>query len=232
MHFTEATPPSLLGFWLVLAAVVVSAVAAVHHSTRSEAGAAAARAASWRFAAGLALWLGGFTALVQSGLPREKPLPFVPLIFVLSNVAPVVLAFSPLGARLSAGLSLRTLVLFQAFRLPLELVLHAWSGSRTIPESMTWTGSNLDVVTGIVALLLAPLAHRRWAAWAVNLVGSVLLLNVARVAVLSSPLPFGWDVEPRLLLAAYWPYVYILPVCVAGAFAGHLLLTRKLLASR
>jgi hypothetical protein len=55
------------------------------------------------------------------------------------------------------------------------------------------------------------------------------LLNVMRVALLSAPVPFGWHVEPPLLVALHLPYMYIGPVCVGGAIAGHVILTRALL---
>jgi hypothetical protein len=61
-----------------------------------------------------------------------------------------------------------------------------------------------------------------------NLVGIVLLVNVARVALLSSPVPFGWGVEPPLVLALHLPYALIGPVCVSGALLGHVVLTRAL----
>jgi hypothetical protein len=122
------------------------------------------------------------------------------------------------------------LVAFQAFRLPLELVLHRWALEGTIPLTMTWTGDNWDIVSGIVALVAAPFAHRhRVVAWGANVVGIILLLNVIRVALLSSPLPFAWMVTPPLLLALHLPYAWIGPVCVGGALAGHIVLTRALL---
>jgi hypothetical protein len=54
-------------------------------------------------------------------------------------------------------------------------------------------------------------------------------LNVMRVVVLSSPLPFGWNVSPPLLLAFHLPYALIAPVCVGGALFGHIVLTRALI---
>ena len=55
----------------------------------------------------------------------------------------------------------------------------------------------------------------------------ILLINVMRVAVLSSPVPFGWNTQPPLLLLAFHlSYMLIAPVCVGGALFGHLELTR------
>ena len=69
-----------------------------------------------------------------------------------------------------------------------------------------------DVVTA------APLSNRYpRLAWLANVVGFALLLNVIRVAVMTSPLPFAWDVQPRLRLAAHLPYAFIIPLGVSAA---------------
>ena len=53
------------------------------------------------------------------------------------------------------------------------------------------------------------------------MIGFALLANVARVVVMSSPLPFAWGVEPPLQLGMHLPYALIVPICVGGALAGH-----------
>jgi hypothetical protein len=84
-----------------------------------------------------------------------------------------------------------------------------------------------------VTLVVFPWADRyRAVAWFANVVGAFLLLNVMRVALFSSPVPFGWNVTPPLLLAHHLPYALIAPVCVAGALLGHIVLTRALLVTR
>ena len=153
--------------------------------------------------------------------------------FASINLVTLAAAFSPLGRRYAAAIPIAALVGFQSFRLPLELVLHLWAQQGTIPVSMTWSGANWDIVSGLVALLATPFAQRlRAVAWIANVVGLVLLLNVMRVAILSSPVPFGWDVEPPLLLAAHLPYALIGPIAVGGALFGHIVLTRALLRER
>ena len=139
------------------------------------------------------------------------------------------LALSPVGRQFAAQVPLAALVGFQAFRLPLELVLHSWVAQGTIPGTMTWTGQNWDIISGLTALVCASFATRhRAAARIANIVGFALLLNVMRVAILSSPVPFGWGQQPPLLLALHLPYALIGPVCVGGALFGHLVLTRAL----
>lgn len=188
------------------------------------------------FLLGAVAWLGIFSVWVAWGWARENPMPGVPLTFGAANLLALAFALSALGQRITNRVSLRALLLFQVFRLPLEWVLHIWAGEGLIPETMTWTGQNWDIVSPVVFLLAAwipevpgLLGSRRAWAWAANAVGFALLVNVGRVAVMSSPLPFAWAVEPKLQLIFFLPYAWIGPVCVGGALAGHVLLTRALL---
>lgn len=215
-----ASAPSLAAFLAIVVAVIVAFLFA----TRRAGG------PTGRLAAGILVWLGALSAFVASGFPQANPLPALPIFFVACQAAGLALALSPLGKRLAVATPVAALVAFQAFRLPLELVLHSWSTQGVIPSSMTWSGQNLDIISGLTAFVLAPFAgRRRRIAWIANGVGFVLLLNVMRVALFSSPIPIGWDVEPKLLLAYHLPYMWIVPVCVAGALAGHVILTRHLL---
>lgn len=180
----------------------------------------------------LALWLVITSAPVVAGLlQRGPPLPAFPLFFATVFAGAFAFALGAPGRRLGA-LPLPALVLFHGFRLPLELVLHSWGRQGAIPMTMTYEGQNYDIVTGVLAFVMAPLAARdaRWARL-FNVVGLALLLNVLRVVVMSSPLPFSWGVEPPLVLAAYAPYHLIGTVLVAGAMAGHLILFRAVRAA-
>lgn len=69
------------------------------------------------------------------------------------NLAGLGFALSPAGARLVAGLPIAALVGFHAFRLPLEFVLHRWYIEGALPVQMTYSACNLDILTGIGAVL-------------------------------------------------------------------------------
>lgn len=184
-------------------------------------------------AVGMLAWIGLVCVAVGSGAMERLPLQGLPFFFGAVLIAGVWAGLSPAGGRIAANVPLVALVGFHAFRLPLELVLHSWAGQGTIPQTMTWDGQNWDIVSGAVAILVAPFAIRsRALAWGANIVGAVLLLNVIRVALLSSPIPIGWGQQPPLLLALHLPYALIGPVCVAGAIGGHIVLTRALLQPR
>ena len=215
----------------IVAGVLAAFFAGVHRAWARTDGRAGRATATATVAGATLVWLGLLSASVASGVMIDATMPAVPIFLGASLVGGLAIGLSRLGLRLAQGLTLPVLVAFQGFRLPLELVLHNWAGSRTIPMTMTWDGSNLDIISGVLALLCAPFAARwRGAAWLANVVGLALLINVGRVAVLSSGLPISWQgVSPPLQLVMYLPYALIVPVCVAGALAGHVILTRALL---
>ncbi len=215
-------------FILIVAFVVASILGGTFLSCRDNH--ARAQKRSTQVGIGLAVWMLASAVLAESGVFESHPLPSIPMFVTLMIFGAFAFGLTPVGTEIARRIRLSTLVAFQAFRLPLELVLHSWVEQGTIPATMTWTGQNLDIVSGLVALVAAPLAARwKWAAWVANVVGIVLLINVGRVVVMSSPLPIGWGVEPPLMLIAHFPYVWIGSVCVAGAVFGHVVLTRALL---
>jgi hypothetical protein len=192
-----------------------------------------------RTAMTLLAWL-LITALVPaSGVLRTLTLPPPMLGYALVSVlVPVWAAFSGLGTRIAHGVPIAALVLVQAFRLPLELILHSWYAQGSIPVQMTYEGHNFDIVSGSLALvsgLYMLLTHSapRALAWTFNLVGSALLLAVATIAITSTPTPLRLYTEGQpLLVGAYFPYAWIVPICVGGALFGHLVLFRRLWATR
>jgi hypothetical protein len=227
MSFTSASSGSVLVFVAIVIAVLFAFLAAVAHAYR---GTPNARIVLVRTIAALVIWIGGLSALVATGALQRLPFQGLPVFLGLLFIVVIAAAASPFGGRLAAETPLPALIAFQGFRFPLELVLHAWAEQGTIPGTMTWTGQNWDILSGLVSLVAAPfVARRRSLAWIVNVIGGLLLLNVMRVVVLSSPLPFGWNVSPPLLLAFHLPYALIAPVCVGGALFGHIVLTRALI---
>ncbi len=228
MNFTPASFPTLIAFGIVNIAVIWMFLTGIHYSSRRllENPTKATLKAGW----GLLVWLGVLSFVITSGILERHAFPGVPLFFISIIVVVLWFSLSHWGAKMALAIPIGCLVAFQIFRLPLELILDLWAEQGTIPRTMTWTGQNFDVATGILALIIAPLTGRyRLLAWTFNVMGLVLLINVMRVAMMSSPLPFAWDVHPTLQLVFYMPYGLIGPVCVGGALAGHIVLTRALL---
>lgn len=187
-----------------------------------------------KFAFQFLLFLGGWISImslvVTSNILYTYTLPALPIFFLTINLCAISVGISSWGKRF-ASLPIWMLIVFHAFRLPLEIVLHLWSDQGTVPQTMTWTGQNLDIISGALALgALYPWKNITRFAWFFNTVGILLLINVLRVVVMSSGLPFSWDLTKPLMLALFMPYALITIVCVWAALTGHIVLTRSLLS--
>jgi hypothetical protein len=143
---------------------------------------------------------------------------------------------SELGRRLAIGLPLAVLVGSQAFRVVVELLLHRAYREGLMPVQMSYSGSNFDIVTGILAAALAvalartTLSARVVLAW--NVVGLLLLLNVLVIALLSAPTPFRqFHNEPANVWITKAPWVWLPTVMVPLALLGHILVFRRLAAA-
>lgn len=188
--------------------------------------------------AALAVWLIVTAVVSASGVLEAPGVPPRAVLFIgACNLVAVGFAFSRPGTRLVDGLPVAALVGFQAFRLPLELVLHRWYLEGVVPVQMTYAGRNFDIISGImgltVGLWLWKHGPSRPLVWLFNLVGTGLLITVATIAVLSAPLPMRVFMnEPAVTLVFHAPYGWILPMCVSTALAGHLLVFRWLWRTR
>ena len=60
-----------------------------------------------------------------------------------------------LGGRIADTVPLAASVGVQAFRVPLEVLLHRLHLEQGLPEQMTYAGWNFDIVTGALAIALA-----------------------------------------------------------------------------
>lgn len=175
------------------------------------------------------VWILILSVVVLTGALKRYPFPGLPLFFATIVISAFTIGLGPWGRQLSQ-LPVRALIVFQLFRLPLEVVLHLWAQEGTVPETMTWSGQNFDVITGLLAVGgFFQWANSKSFAWFFNFVGAALLLNVMRVAIMSSPLSFAWHLERPLQLALFLPYALIGVVCVWAAIIGHIVLTRALL---
>jgi hypothetical protein len=238
MHPT-ASLTSQLGIGGIAGLVLVSFVLAQHVAGR-RLGEPADVTRRWILgaSAGAALWLLAFSALALAGVFTRfdlRPPPYFGMVLATLGMG-VGLGASRIGARLAEGLSVTSLVGFQAFRLPLELVMHNAGEEGTMPVELSFGGYNFDIVTGATAVLVAGLSALGRApralvlAW--NALGLVMLAIIAVLAVLLSPAvhAFGDDPAHMNLWVAYFPFILLPTVLVAAALAGHVILLRKLRA--
>ncbi len=218
--------------------LVLLLVLGVFCAERALGAAGQARPRALQCALGACAWCAFVLLVAASGLLtrfQARPPPFLVLL-VLSAVGTVFIARSSFGERLARGLPLAALVGFQAFRLPLELLLERAAEDGTMPVEMSFSGYNFDIVSGGTALLLGvllvyrPLSGRWVLGW--NVLGLLLLCNIVVIAIAATPVfhAFGyahlnvWVTEP--------PFVLLPLVLVMAALFGHVLVFRKLKQAR
>ena len=218
------------GFLAVVGWVCIGVVWAAWHSG----------GARWavRAAVGVGLVLAVSAGLAEGGVVRRLAESRAIMLFLWAWLGLAVgVAFSRVGERVVGAVPVAALVVFQAFRLPLELVLHRFYDEGVIPVQMTYSGANFDIVTGVLAVVCGLLVWRgvavRMVVWAFNFVGLGLLGAVVRIAVLSAPTPLRvYMNDPPVQLIFHAPFTWILSVCVVGALLGHLLVFRWLWRGR
>jgi hypothetical protein len=191
---------------------------------------AAWRASGWVLAASAA-WMALTWLAAASGILREwdrNPPPFAFFVVAVISLA-ALLSLSSVGSRL-ATLPLWIIVAVQSFRFPLELAMHTMHERGIMPEVMSYSGRNFDILTGITALMVAALVATRRAGrrtviiW--NVIGIALLVNVVVVAILATP-RFRYFGDGQLnVWVTYPPFVWLPAVMVLAALAGHIIVFR------
>ena len=177
----------------------------------------------------LLTWIAGASGFLRAW--DRRPPPFALLLAGVLIVS-FTLAFSRAGHHLATYAPLWTLVAVQSFRLPLELAMHAMYERGIMPQQMTYTGRNLDIVSGATAVIVAALVAAGYAgrnlvaAW--NALGFALLLNIIVVAVLSTPVFSYFGPEHLNTFVTYVPFVWLPAVMVSAALAGHIVIARAL----
>ena len=185
----------------------------------------------------MALWVVVVIGDAASGHLAQwsrRPPPFA-ILLVFIVLLGVLIARSEFGDRLARGVPLAYLVGIQAFRFPLELIMHRAYTEGVMPVQMSYSGRNFDIVTGITALILGVVMTRsrvpRGVVMTWNWMGLVLLVNIVGVAVASTPLFHYFGPDRLNTFVASPPYVLLPAVMVLTAWAGHLLIFRALTAS-
>ena len=146
----------------------------------------------------------------------------------------LVLALTGPGKRIARDLPFSALIGYQAFRLPMELLMAQAAEAGIMPEQMSYYGYNFDIVTGVLAIPVAYLAWKdqapRWMLVGWNVLGFVLLLSIMGIAATSTPTfaAFGSDPEQLNTWITHAPYVWVPTVLAPAALFGHVVTWRKL----
>ncbi len=185
-------------------------------------------------ATGIVVWCAMQGVLAGAGILARFELRPPPLALFLAALIAGALAFgaSRFAAPLARGLPLAALVGYQAFRLPLELVLHEAARAGVMPSLLSFSGRNFDIVTGTLALpvaALVALGHApRWLVPAWNALGLAALTVIGAIAIGTAPFVQAFGPQQVNAWVAYLPFVYLPGVMVAAALVGHVLVIRRL----
>ncbi len=229
------TEPSVFAFVLLpllLVALFVWGVAAAYR----KAGETPARVRRVTAVAivGAALWLAATWVVASRGVLLDwdrTPPPFAFLVAAILVLAGVI-AFGPIGSRLARHIPLWVLVGVQAFRFPLELAMHRLSERGIMPDQMSYSGRNFDILTGITAIVIAALLRSGRGSRALvlvwNVMGLGLLLNIVTIAILSTPRFAAFGPDRLNTFVMYPPFVWLPAIMVLAALTGHLLIFRSL----
>jgi hypothetical protein len=185
---------------------------------------------------GFLFWLIFLSVLAVNGyfMDRKSSPPHVavPVIIFMS-----VIAFSFLIPRFRKALdslSLESLTWLHIVRVPVEICLYWLFLEKQVPESMTFSGINFDIITGISAPVLAWAYFRReiirnrvLLIW--NILGIILLLIIVVRAVGAVPSPNQlWDFEQPNYAVLHFPFIWLPGFIVPLVLWSHLISVRRL----
>ncbi|PCJ59182.1 MAG: hypothetical protein COA79_10800 [Planctomycetota bacterium] len=166
------------------------------------------------------------------------PPPMMIMIIALPIMA-FVFSFSKFGQDGISKISLYTLLGLQSFRLPLEIIMHEASNKNIMPDELSFSGYNFDIITGLTALIIFIFYQfgftiSKRILWAWNIWGSLCLLAIFIIAITTSPIVRLFGDDPRHLntWVLYFPYVWLPVVLVTIAISSHIIIWRKLLTNK
>ena len=155
----------------------------------------------------------GFYSDSLSKFPKVQFILLPQIIFILIKF------ITPNGKKFIGSLNLKTLSFLHIVRLPVEIVLYWLFVFKTVPESMTFEGRNLDVFSGLTAPIiyyfgfvknkLPKLVIICW-----NFLCLCLLVNIIVIGMLSTPTPFQqFGFEQPNIAVLHFPFMF-LPACI------------------
>ena len=162
--------------------------------------------------------------------------PPMPVMIALVIGISLAVGLSPWGRVLAMETPLLSLIAIQSFRLPLELVMHHAVNRSIMPNQLSFSGYNFDIVTGLGAIILSILMTLKTkvpskVVWVWNIWGMLCLLAIVIIAIATSPSvrAFGNDPANINSWVLFFPYVWLPAVLVTIAISGHIIITRKLI---
>lgn len=187
---------------------------------------------------GIGIWMALQGAISASGFYLEQahtvPPPFL-LAFAPALVAIGLLLGLPAGRAWLDKLSQSHLTWLHTVRLPVELTLYGMFVAGLVPELMTFSGRNFDILAGLTAPVIAYLGFRqgrlsRGVLLTWNFVALGLVLFIVVNALLSAPSAFQrFAFEQPNIGVFLFPYIWLPSVVVPLVLLAHFASIRQLL---
>jgi len=190
------------------------------------------------FTAAVLIWTGILCGLSLSGFISDFtsfPPKFMIVVIIPLLAFVLLMRFGKLENYLSE-VPPSWLIAIQFFRVPVEIGLLLLFLDGLAPQQMTFEGLNFDVLSGILAPIVAFAAFskgkfRRRLAIAYNILGLVLLLVILSVAMMSTPTPIRVFMnDPANTIVTYFPYVFLPGILVPIAYYMHGFSLKQLLS--
>ncbi len=164
------------------------------------------------------------------------PMNMVPVL-AIPLIAILVVTFSKTTKEILTHVEPQAIIRLQSFRIFVELVIWLLFIEQMLPVQMTFEGRNLDILSGITAVIVAWLAANQkinktvLVIWNIACLG--LLINIVTVAILSMPVPFRYFFnEPVNTAVAKFPYAFLPAFLVPLAYMLHFFSLRQLAAKK
>ncbi|SOE23633.1 hypothetical protein SAMN06298216_4018 [Spirosomataceae bacterium TFI 002] len=159
------------------------------------------------------------------------------LAYVLTPniIMTIFVFFSEKGKRFVDGLHIPSLVLLSLVRIPVEIILYKLYLNHAIPELMTFSGRNFDILAGLSAPIIYYLCYIRKVGtkklllgW--NIISAGLLMFIIFNAVFSVPSPFRLfgDNQPNIGLL-FFPFTWLAAFVAPIVLFSHFVIFRRLL---
>lgn len=182
----------------------------------------------WAFIQGI-IGYTGFYTVTNTIPPRFVFLILPPITLIL------ILFLTKGGKRFIDQLDLKWLTLIHIVRLPVEIVLYWLFLAKAIPEIMTFEGRNFDIIMGISSPIVFyfSFVKRRLNSvgllvW--NIVGVLLVLNVAITGVLSTPVSFQqFAFEQPNIAVLHFPFNLLPSLVVPLVLFSHFVSIRQII---
>lgn len=146
----------------------------------------------------------------------------------------ILFSFTATGKTFLQAMDSKWLILLHSIRVPVEIVLYFMYLAGLVPNLMTFSGCNFDILSGISAPIVYYFFHvkqtmgKKWLLiW--NFVCSGLLLNVLVIAVLSAKTPFQqFALDQPNIGVAFFPFVWLPTIIVPIVLFAHIASIKQL----